>query len=115
MKQVLLIVASHTLKKMCAILTSALGTTSERTLTSESKGDTVRWFDAAIASVSLALVMNSVPSSSKFRWLIVSFIWKLGGPRRTKLVVKIKLEDHTCLVFRLVSSTSNQDSDIAER
>lgn len=67
MKPVLLIVASHTLKKMCVILTSALGTTSERTLTSESKGDTVRWFDAAIASISLALVMNSVPSSSKFR------------------------------------------------
>lgn len=45
----------------------------------------------------------------------MSFICKLGGPRRTKLVVKIKLEDHTCLVFRLVSSTSNQDSDISER
>lgn len=70
---------------------------------------------AAIASVFLALVMNSVPSFTKFRWLIVSFIWKRRGPRRTKLVLKIKLEDHTCLVFRLVSSTSNQDSDTAEQ
>lgn len=41
LKPVLLIVASHTLKKMCVTLTSALDTTSERTLTSESKGDTM--------------------------------------------------------------------------
>lgn len=75
----------------------------------------VRWFGAAIARVFVALVMNSVSSSSKFRWLIVSFIWKLRGPRRIKLVLKIKIENHTCLVFRLVSSTSSQDSAIAKQ